>query len=545
MDSIYGVSIIANPSPVQPENFTMRDAESWRMMGGSVQTAAGVRVSPRKAIGHPPIFRAVSIIANRIASLPLDVFKRNGDDREAISGHKGAKILQKTVGQYRSARTFRKVVASHAVFYGNGYAALERNTRGEIKGAYLLDPTPGRTEKEYVNGEPWYFTWIRGERVPIHARDVFHLKGYSEDGETGIDMISVMREAIAVGIAAQEYGARYFGNGSNAGGILMIPGAFSEEKIRNTMSAWDKMNKGLTQSHKVALLQDGVKFQQLTITNEQAQFLQTRAFEIRSTISNMFGIPPHMLGDDTRTSHNSLEQENQSFLDDCLDPWLDEIEAEADMKLLSKREFEGDTHFFEFNREALVRMEFEKKINGLYRQVEMGALTLNEVRQILNLAGIGPDGDKRFHPANWVVSGQEAATVTIPPAIPEQTGDNQQPNQPGASVLRAMIASSVTKSLQIEKDRVIRAAKTATNFCESLDNVYQTWSASLSETLGWKSPEVVTAIAWHCETSKKQLINTAGVSTTGTLEANVRDVVACWDGRAETLIDKLCEAANS
>lgn len=540
----FGVSIIANPSPATLENLTARDAEGWRVFGADVKASSGVRVGPSSALGYPPLWRAINLIADHVACLPFDVYRRKGQsDREWAEGHAGNVLMRGDASDWTHGETIRKTLTAHAALYGNGFATIERDSRQKPIALYVLDPH--RTGIRTVNGEIWYFTHIGTEEIKIHAKDVLHIKGLSNDGISGLSVLSLMRDALGVGMAAQQYGGRFFGQGSNAGGILMIPGAFSEEKIRNTMSAWEKMTQGLQQSHKVALLQDGVKFQQLTIANEQAQFLQTRAFEVRSTVANIFGIPPHKLGDDTRTSHNSLEAENQSFLDDCLNPWLKEWERECRRKLLTDRERKNDTHFFEFNREALVQMAFRDKVEGLYRQVEMGLITWNEARRMLNMPDIGPEGDKRFHPANWMVDGQEVVTISEQPAIPMQTDSNPTPEQPQNSVLRAMIASSVTKSLQIEKDRVIRAAKMQSDFCGSLDGIYQTWTQSLSDNLGWKSPEAVTAIALHCETSKKQLLDTAGVSTAGTLEANVRDVVACWDGRADVLIAKLFKAANS
>ena len=157
--------------------------------------------------------------------------------------------------------------------------------------------------------------------------DVLHIRGLSSDGYSGYDVISLMKDALGVGMAAQRFGARFFGQGSNMSGILMVPGHFDEQKIKNTIQAWNTMQTGLTNSHKIALLQDGVKFQQMTISPDQAQFLQTRQYEVRATVANITGCPPHKLGDDTRTSHSSLEAENQSYLDECLDTWLCEFET--------------------------------------------------------------------------------------------------------------------------------------------------------------------------------------------------------------------------
>jgi hypothetical protein len=324
----------------------------------------------------------------------------------------------------------------------------------------------------------------------------------------------------------------------------MIPGHFSEEKIRNTIDAWEKMTQGLQKAHKVALLQDGAKFQQLTITNDQAQFLETRQYEIRATIGNIYGIPPHKLGDDTRTSHNSLESENQSLLDDCLNVWLKRHEREAKRKLLTDRQRKNNTHFFEFNREALIQMSFETKVNGIYRQTEMGLITWNEGRRMMNMPDIGPDGDKRFHPANWMEDGVEPVQKPAPAVQnPAQTGDNSPPQTPQNSVLRAMIASSVTNALQIEKDRIVRASKRSDGFLSAVDAIYQTWTDTFTADLGWQSPETVVAIAKHTEESKRQVMDVAGVATSSTLETHVRDLVACWSDRGEILVDNLLKAA--
>jgi hypothetical protein len=304
------------------------------------------------------------------------------------------------------------------------------------------------------------------------------------------------------------------------------------------------MTQGLQKAHKVALLQDGAKFQQLTITNDQAQFLQTRQYEIRATVGNIYGIPPHKLGDDTRTSHNSLESENQSLLDDCLNVWLKRHEREAKRKLLTERQRKNNTHFFEYNREALIQMSFETKVNGLYRQTEMGLITWNEGRRMMNMPDIGPEGDKRFHPANWLESGKEPdETSAKTPAKREQTEGKTPPDMPENSVLRAMIASSVTNALRIESDRIVRASKKPDGFLSSVDSIYETWTDTFTADLGWKSAEAVVAIAKHSEESKRQVMDVAGVATTTTLESHVRDLVACWADRGGILVENLLRAA--
>jgi HK97 family phage portal protein len=542
---MYGVSeIIANPSPTGTglQNLSARDAGGWTSFIGGGKSSAGVRVTPMSAMGYPPLWRAINLISSRVSCLPFDCFQRNGSDRTYDETHPANVMFSGDINENMDAGTFIEVITAMAALYGNGYAVIDRDSRGNPLEMYLLDPQ--KTYPAFYDGALWYVTRIDHEEIKFPQRDVYHIKGLSHNGIQGINVIDIMKDALGVGMAAQQFGGRFFGQGSNAGGILMIPGHFSEEKIRNTIDAWEKMTQGLQKAHKVALLQDGAKFQQLTITNDQAQFLETRQYEIRATVGNIYGIPPHKLGDDTRTSHNSLESENQSLLDDCLNVWLKRHEREAKRKLLTDRQRKNNTHFFEFNREALIQMSFETKVNGIYRQTEMGLITWNEGRRMMNMPDIGPDGDKRFHPANWMEDGVEPVQKPAPAVQnPAQTGDKEPESKSTESVLRAMIASSVTNALQIEKDRIVRASKRADGFLSSVDAIYQTWTDTFTADLGWQSPETVVAIAKHTEESKRQVMDVAGVATSSTLETHVRDLVACWSDRGEILVDNLLKAA--
>jgi HK97 family phage portal protein len=543
---MYGVSeIIANQSPVGSglTNLTARDAGGWTGITSGSKSSAGVKVTPMTAMGYPPLWRAINLISSRVSCLPFDCFKRDGSDRTYDAAHPANVLLSGDANENMDAGTFIEVITSHAALYGNGYAVIDRDSRGTPLEMLLLDPQ--RTMPTIKDGRLFYLTWIEDEIVRFPQRDVYHLKGLSHNGIHGMNVIDIMKDALGVGMAAQQFGGRFFGQGSNAGGILMIPGSFNDEKIRNTINAWEQMTQGLQKAHKVALLQDGAKFQQLTITNDQAQFLETRQYEIRATVGNIYGIPPHKLGDDTRTSHNSLESENQSLLDDCLNVWLKRHEREAKRKLLSPRERTSNSHFFEYNREALIQMEFDKKVNGIYRQTEMGLITWNEGRRMMNMPDIGPDGDKRFHPANWVELGAEV------PANPAQTPPNQAPAEPQQAqnskqsvLLRAMVASTVTKALKIERDRVVMASRNGAGMESSLDAFYSGWTERFFQDLGWREPEAVNATQAHISESRKQVEDVASVTTTGNLESAVRDVVACWDDRGEILIEKLCEVAK-
>ena len=529
----YGVTqlhVNATPTMISPT-----ESERWNTVFQSGRMASSsVRVTHKSVVGYAPYFRGVNLIANSVSGIPCNVFRRLGtDDSEIALLHPAQKLIRRggEASEVMASNTFIQTLQGHALIFGNGFAFIERNERQQPIALWPLDPQS--TVIRYVDGELWYCSNIENAQVKLPGRNVLHIKGLSHNGIAGYAILDIMADALGVGMAAQQFGGRFFGQGSNMSGLLMVPGSFSEEKIRNTLDAWNDMYEGITNAHKVALLQDGAKFQQLTIPPEQAQFLETRGFEVRTTVANILGVPPHLLGDETRTSHNSLEQENRSYLVHSVNPWLVEWEAELQRKLLSDRERERGTHFVEFNRESLISMEFDKKVDGVYRQMEMGLITLNEGRKLFSMKAV-PDGDVRFHPANWLQYGQEPEGGEMrPDATPDEPDS-------GGDVLTALIESTVTDSIRFEHQRVVTAARKEANFCEWLDGFYGTWCEKSVSGLASTAAQQVKSD--YAEESKRQLLDAAGCSTTATLAANVAELVATWDGRTEKLVTDLRES---
>lgn len=531
----YGVSTyVVNAVP------TGRNEDHlWHPMplSSSATSSAGVQINQRTVLGYPPLWRAINLISSSVAGLPCDCFRRQKNGGKKVDmRHPSQYLLEKKANRWVSAYTFRRAMTAIAALHGNSYAAIDR-VNGKPVGLIMWDAQ--QTMIKIDNGQLWYCTYIGGKPVRVPAEDMIHIRGFGGDGITGWPILELMKDALGVGMAAQQYGGRYFSQGSSMSGLLMVPGAFSEEKIRNTLQAWNSMQQGLTNSHKVALLQDGVKFQQLTIPNDAAQFLQTREYEVRSTVSNITGVPPHMLGDSTRTSHNSLESEGQSYLDYTLQPWLQTWEAESEDKLLTDKEKENDSHLIEFNREALIQMTFEAKVNGIYRQKEAGLINTNEGRALLNMPGIGANGDKYFHPANWVEVGKEQEASAGAKPMKEDPGEDSKTE----NILRAVITSAVTSAIKIERDRVVqRAGMQAAKFASAVDEFYDTWTDSTLPAL--EQSEARLAIIAHAEESKKLLSDVHSVSTTTSLKANVSDVVASWDSRVEKLVENLMKVVQ-
>ena len=540
MESVYGVTVMANPAAVsQPQAVTMRDANQWNtLFHTGRESSSGMKVTHKSVIGYPPFWRGVNLLANGVACLPLDVFRRRaGGDREVDSRHPAQRICKMEASPIVSAERLRKTMTGQALTFGNSFAWIERALAGNLGdpvALWLLDPE--NMIVRYVDDDLWYCTTIDGQQAKFPSRDIVHIPNLTHNGICGYSSLDIFADALGVGMAAQQFGGKFFANGANMSGVLMFPHAFNEEKLRNAMGDWKEMNEGLQNAHKIALLQDGVKFQPVSVAPEQGQFLETRSFDIRGVVANILGVPPHLLGDDSRVSYSSLEAENKSYLNHSLNPWLKEFEAEFSRKLLRTNERERGSRFIEFNREAAVQMDFQARAEGIRTQIETGVLSVNEARKLQNLPGIGEDGDKRYHPANWMEVGQQQMEPEPQPAPEPQPEEGQEQN-----VLRAMIESSVTAGMNSERRRVLDMSKKA-DFLNKADKFYVTWTENTVSAL--KGEDVVAAKQAHAEESRRQLEQVVNSSTADTLQANVADVVATWEDRGKQLTEIIYKAVT-
>ena len=541
---VYGVTeIVVNATPIL-QNSSITEAGWKTIYGDGGKSSAGVMVNEMTALGYAPFWRAVNLIASDVAGMPCDIFKRQRDGgKKYAEAHPAARLLRDKPADWWSSRTMIETGTYHANVFGNAYLPIVRDLMGNPVEIGIADPC-GMMIRILDSGEKWYIWYQDGKPVRVIDSDMIHIKGLSRDGIIGLSQLELFRNALGVGMAAQEFGGRLFSQGANMSGILMVPGHFNEEKIRNTMSAWQSMQTGLNQSHKVALLQDGVKFQPLSIDPDKAQFLGTREFEVRQTVSNITGVPPHMLGDSTRTSHNSLESESQTYLSRCLNPWLKRWESELRCKLLTTKERIKETHVIEFNRDSEVQMEGEKRVQMIRTQIESGTMTRNEARNLMNMPQItDPElgGDAFYVPANWMIATNEP--VVPEPVAPAPTEKVDPPKPATDNVVRQLVTCSVTKDLQIERDRVVqRAGMRSAKFPEALDAFYETWTSSTAEAL--TSSGVRKAIKGHAEESKKILVDLHSCCTTESLKAQVQSVVASWDARGSQLIDQIVKEVS-
>lgn len=413
-------NILENP------RVSLSDPRAWEELFGMEPSAAGIRVTPKSAIGYPAIWRGINLLGNGMRKLPVGLHKTTtrGELRQETK-HPSYRLMHKKPNPLMTAGTFRKTILYHALLRGNGYAAIFRTGDGrpEREGLLLLDPV--KTRPAIAQGQLWYDTEARGIKKRIHSDDIFHLMGLSYDGLTGLDVITILADGIGIGLAARKYASKFFANGMHAAGFLQIPPGMSEPAQKRVKEDMKKRNEGLDNAFRTALLEDGAKWIQTTVSPEQAQLLETQKWHIKD-IALILGIPPHKLGDDSKVSYNSLEQENKSYLEDSLDPWLCAFEEECNDKLLTENEQES--HYFEFDRRRLERSDDAAHFQTLAVRVNNGLLTPDEARAEDNLPAYADGSGKEFRrPANITINGPEPMP---PPGSPPAAGHPAAGDQP-------------------------------------------------------------------------------------------------------------------
>lgn len=352
-----------------------------RVWGGGHKTNAGVFVNHDNAINIPAVYAAVGIIADGISMLPADVRqKRSGEGSDPVSDHPVSHILNVEANPFMSAITARNTMAYHQVLWGNGYQEIEKNNRGEARALFPLLPDRTAPEKTEDKSDVRYKTTIDGQGAAIQKEGVVHVPAMSFDGFIGASPVSVARQAMGLAIAAEEFGAKFFGNDAKSGGFVTHPGKLSETGQANLSNFVNKQG-GLDNAHRIKVLEEGVKFVQTTIPPEDAQFLGTREFQI-AEIARIFRVPLVLLqAMEKSTSWGSgIEQMMLGFLIWTLNPWIIRTEQEYNRKLFTEAEREKGL-FVKLNVNALMRGDMTGRAAFYNSGITAGWMTRNEARE--------------------------------------------------------------------------------------------------------------------------------------------------------------------
>ncbi len=369
----------------------------WSFLFGS--TSSGKTVNERTAMQTTAVYACVRILAEAIAGLPLHVYRYRMDGgKERIPQHPLYYLLHNEPNPEMTSFVFRETLMSHLLLWGNAYAQVVRNGRGQAVALYPLLPSKMEVNRA-ANGELIY-TYYRdydenglnpkGGYITLRKDDVLHIPGLGFDGLVGYSPIAMAKNAIGVSLATEEYGASFFANGANPGGVLEHPGVIKD--IQRVKDSWNSAYQGSGNAHRVAVLEEGMKFQAIGIPPEQAQFLETRKFQINE-IARIFRVPPHMVGDLEKSSFSNIEQQSLEFVKYTLDPWVVRWEQSLQQALILPSE--KSSLFIKFNVDGLLRGDYQSRMNGYAVGRQNGWMSANDIRELedMNRIPIEEGGD--------------------------------------------------------------------------------------------------------------------------------------------------------
>ena len=372
--------------------FRSRDRPQNRTAGSGYtfylgNSNSGKVVTERSAMQMTAVYSCVRILSEAIASLPLHVYKYNdkGGKEKAID-HPLYLLLHDEPNPEMSSFVFRETLMTHLLLWGNAYAQVIRNGKGEVLALYPL--MPNRMQVDRDEHGHLYYEYQRYDdealkntgSVILKPQDVLHIPGLGFDGLVGYSPIAMAKNTIGMAIACEEYGAKFFANGAAPSGVLEHPSTIKDPtKVRE---AWQSQFGGSANSNKIAVLEEGMKYTPISISPEQAQFLETRKFQINE-IARIFRVPPHMVGDLEKSSFSNIEQQSLEFVKYTLDPWVIRWEQSIMRTLLSPDE--RKQYYVKFNVEGLLRGDYASRMSGYATARQNGWMSANDIRELENL----------------------------------------------------------------------------------------------------------------------------------------------------------------
>lgn len=358
------------------------------------RTTSGKPVNERTAMQTTAVYSCVRILAEAVASLPLHVYAyKDGGGKELVHGHPLYTLLHDEPNPEMTSFVFRETLMSHLLIWGNAYAQIIRDGAGRVLGLYPLLPNQMDVERD-EKGRLYYVYSRQSDENPnfretgdiiLSPDEVLHIPGLGFDGLVGYSPIAMAKNAVGMTLACEEYGASFFANGANPGGVLEHPGILKDpSKVRES---WNSVYRGAGNAHKIAVLEEGMKYQQIGIPPEEAQFLETRKFQINE-IARLYRIPPHMVGDLEKSSFSNIEQQSLEFVKYTLDPWVIRWEQSLQKSLLLPSE--KGKYFIKLNVDGLLRGDYESRMNGYATGRQNGWFSANDIREMENMNPI-PD----------------------------------------------------------------------------------------------------------------------------------------------------------
>ena len=478
----------------------------WYMPVG-ISVAAGVRVSPENSMRLTAVYACVRVIAETVAQLPLILYRRVGDNKQRAIHHPLYKILHMRPNSWQTSFEWREMMQGHVTLRGNAYSEILFSRSGDV--LELIPLQPDRVRIEPLNDSYTNFRYVykdmNGTERRISRTSMFHLKGLSSNGVTGINPIEAEAESIGVGLAAQEYAARFFSNNGSPGGWIEHPGNFKDtDKRRDFIESWRQQQTG-SNRHKTAVLEYGMKYHEMTVNNKDMQFLESRKYQ-DGDIARIFRVPPHKIGLLDRATFSNIEHQGLEFVTDTMMPWLVRWEQAISRDLIT----DDDQYFAEYLVDSLMRGDTQSRYNAYSVAINSGFMTRNEARQKENMDTL--DGlDRPLTPMNMQSDERsqklkENAAATI---VKKEVMAMQRVYDDAIASMKPTIEPQVTdffneKHVQLVVDRMAIGIESARQYVyNSRDELLN----ALTEEINTKKPVIKDLLQNWQENKSNQLAN--------------------------------------
>lgn len=496
------------------------------------------------------MWRGISLLSRDAAKLPCFIYRAKGKGKTKATDLPAYPLLRRKPNPMMTVGIWKQVMMLHAILRGNGYSYINRKGNGDPFELLLLDPD--RTEPMMENGKLIY-----KHRMPANVdkifqpEDVFHLKGLGYDGIKGYDLVQYAKDAIGIGVGSRKYGAVFFRNNARPNIALEVPGRLKEPARINMRESWERAHSGLENQHRVALLEEGVKLVQFSQTAREAQLQELRQFE-RGEVALILGVPLHKLGDRSQVSYNSLEQSNQEYLDEGLDPWLCAIEEEAHDKLLTEEQKDSDGYMVSFDRRQLLRANLAARATANVAYVNSGILNRDEAREDEGYDPI-PDGSgQEFRVSANTLPADEEQEEPAEGAGPQRPGEKTPPAKPSednepkkkalAAAHRQVLQDTLGRMARRLTLHARRASSDGRKFMSWLDSFREEHMPVIAEALdpamrantlatGYNGFRQTGSLAADHMTEhlRERLLNVAGEATAKDLAAKVDAACTQWE----------------
>lgn len=408
---------------------------------------SGSMVTQDTAMKVSAVYACVQVLAQTVGTLPLFLYQRDNNNKKSkAKEHPLYRTLHDTPNPFQTSVEWREMMMGHLALRGNAYSRI---LIGKAGTPTLIPLNSGCMESKLI-GDQIIYQYKKGTEQTDYRQDqILHIKGLSNDGIVGISPIGMARESIGLAMATEEFGAKWFNNFARPGGVLEHPGKLSDPAKEYLSKSWKKMHAGLNNAHSVAILEEGLKWSQVGMNADDAQFLQTKQYQV-TDIARIFRVPPHMIGDLSRSTFSNIEQQSIEFVTHTIRPWLVRWEQSLSKALLSARDIEAG-YYIEFQVDGLLRGDITSRYNAYAIGKNNGWFSANDIRELENMNPLpGEQGDIYVVPLNMVPAQtlvqQMNAPAPVAPAVPRSAVDSIEQRSAKNASLKA--GASARRNLQ-------------------------------------------------------------------------------------------------